>query len=114
MVSTGQAAELLDTVESLSSPGTFYEIRKGSDGLAYCTCPAWRFCKRVPHTCKHLTRWLTGEYVKVQVMGLGEVLLAEALAQVGAGAPVEEAVFRAKGTLGAWILLEKKKMRGHW
>lgn len=36
------------------STGSRYEIRRGGDGVIYCSCPAWRFRK----TCKHLDAYL--------------------------------------------------------
>lgn len=32
-----------------------WEVRKTSAGEVYCTCPAYRFNKDEPRTCKHLT-----------------------------------------------------------
>lgn len=32
-----------------------WEIRKTVSGEIYCTCPAFRFNKETPRTCKHLT-----------------------------------------------------------
>lgn len=32
-----------------------WEIRKTISGELYCTCPAFRFNKETPRTCKHLT-----------------------------------------------------------
>ncbi len=42
--------KLLERYESKSRPGTFNEIRLGSDGAVYCTCWAWKINK----WCKHL------------------------------------------------------------
>lgn len=38
------------------STGTLYDIKKGKDGVVYCTCPAWRFQKLpvAARTCKHI------------------------------------------------------------
>ena len=41
---------------------TIYEIRVGEDFQTYCTCPAWRFSKIVPKKCKHLERFMNGEF----------------------------------------------------
>jgi len=45
---------VLQKVESLTTPGRFYEIREGRDGRLYCTCPAWKF----GHDCKHLQAYI--------------------------------------------------------
>lgn len=49
---------ILAKIPSDSNPGKVYEIRKGSDGRVYCTCPAWAFSakKTGVHDCKHLRR----------------------------------------------------------
>ena len=39
-----------------------YEIRVGEDYRTYCTCPAWRFCKTDPKKCKHLDRFMCGDF----------------------------------------------------
>jgi len=39
-----------------------YEIRVGNDYRAYCTCPAWRFSKADPKACKHLDRFMCGDF----------------------------------------------------
>lgn len=30
-----------------------WEVRRSEKGDVYCTCPAWRFSKERPRTCKH-------------------------------------------------------------
>ena len=39
-----------------------YEIRVGNDYRAYCTCPAWKFSKGDPKQCKHLDRFMCGDF----------------------------------------------------
>jgi hypothetical protein len=36
-----------------SRPDRHYQIRLGSDGVTYCTCPGWRFRR----TCRHLDEY---------------------------------------------------------
>lgn len=33
-----------------------YEIKRGVDGVVYCTCPSWRFQKKpvAKRVCKHM------------------------------------------------------------
>lgn len=45
------------TWPSSKGDGKVYELREGRDGQVYCTCPAWRFSKERPRTCKHLAAW---------------------------------------------------------
>lgn len=50
---------ILAKIPSDSNPNKVYEIRKGSDGEVYCTCPAWAFSAKRNggvHDCKHLRR----------------------------------------------------------
>jgi len=35
--------------ESDSKVGVFHEIRRGADGVIYCSCISWRFKKRCWH-----------------------------------------------------------------
>ena len=51
---TGEVAQVLATVHSFSN-GDTYEIRKGADGVVYCSCPAWRFGRGKP--CKHIEEY---------------------------------------------------------
>ena len=39
-----------------------YQIRVGEDFRTYCTCPAWRFSKANPKACKHLVRFMCGDF----------------------------------------------------
>jgi hypothetical protein len=49
--------EHITWVASKSDPTDRHEIRKGSDGVIYCTCLGWRFSKARPRTCKHLAKY---------------------------------------------------------
>jgi predicted nucleic acid-binding Zn finger protein len=55
MSSRGQF-EILETYDSMSS-NAVYEVRRGGDGVMYCTCPAWRM-KQGRASCKHLDEYL--------------------------------------------------------
>lgn len=46
--------EVLKRYESKSKPGTYHEVRRGEDGVLYCTCWAWKRNR----TCKHLNDYL--------------------------------------------------------
>ncbi len=53
----GQAWVLLGTVESETTPGVFYDIkRREADGHLGCGCTSYRFAKGIK-TCKHLEAW---------------------------------------------------------
>ena len=43
--------QVLETYPSESS-NKIHEVRKGADGVVYCTCPGWRFHSK--RWCKHL------------------------------------------------------------
>lgn len=48
--------EVLSTCNSMSGSAV-YEVRRGGDGVMYCTCPAWRM-KQGRASCKHLDFYL--------------------------------------------------------
>lgn len=52
---------LLTTVSG--SKGNVYEIRKGADGITYCSCPSWKFKRQSAgdRTCKHLASFHAGQ-----------------------------------------------------
>jgi predicted nucleic acid-binding Zn finger protein len=43
-------------VPSLTEVGQSYEIKRGRDGVLYCSCPAWRFQRKpaAERSCKHM------------------------------------------------------------
>jgi len=57
---SGHPYDVLDTVESSSSPGTFYEIRTSHrDGKTYCTCPGWiHKARKSDGICKHIAAYM--------------------------------------------------------
>jgi hypothetical protein len=55
MSSRGQF-EILQRFDSRSSSAV-YEVRRGGDGVLYCTCPAWRM-KQGTASCRHLDEYL--------------------------------------------------------
>ena len=57
MADTVDKAETIEVVPA-SRPGKWYEIRKGADGVIYCTCRGWVASKKSPKTCKHLRGFL--------------------------------------------------------
>ena len=48
--------ELIRTWPNSKGTGV-YELRMGKDGVVYCSCPAWRFSKERPRSCKHMVAW---------------------------------------------------------
>lgn len=42
---------------SSSNSDVVYQIVEGKDGVAYCSCPGWKFNKK---TCKHLKDYQNG------------------------------------------------------
>lgn len=44
----------LTTFASKSTTAVYEIIRSPRDGRIYCTCPAWKFSKVEPKSCKHL------------------------------------------------------------
>ena len=42
---------------STSNRDRKYDLVQAEDGVVYCTCPAWRFSKERPRSCKHLRMW---------------------------------------------------------
>tara|TARA_R100001039_G_C1811202_1_gene83231 strand:+ start:349 stop:591 length:243 start_codon:yes stop_codon:yes gene_type:complete len=53
--------KILAQIES-DKDSTEYQIRVGDDFRTYCTCPAWKFNKADPKRCKHLDRFMCGEF----------------------------------------------------
>ena len=53
--------KILAQIESDASTSQ-NQIRVGDDFRTYCTCPSWRFCKSNPKRCKHLDRFMCGDF----------------------------------------------------
>lgn len=53
------APTVLASFPSASRPGSSHQVRRGADGVVYCTCPSWRFQHNSPtnRTCKHIESW---------------------------------------------------------
>lgn len=53
------APQVLASFESKSRPGSSHQVRRGADGVVYCTCPSWRFQHNSPsnRTCTHIEQW---------------------------------------------------------
>ena len=74
--------DVLDRVESSSTPGEFYEIRTSHrDGKTYCTCKGWIFkARKGDGVCKHIRKYLnkknfkTTEEAKLVIYKLDEFL----------------------------------------
>jgi len=87
---------VLARVPSSSNPSKSYEIRRGGDGVVYCTCPSWRFQKNSPsnRTCKHIEAWKcetkVGGKSLMDVMGPGpEAIRAPRKPRARKPAPVQ-------------------------
>jgi len=52
----GPGVAVLIEVEASRGSGEVHEIRRGKNGVTYCTCPSWTFSP-APKTCKHLARY---------------------------------------------------------
>jgi len=50
---------VLDTYHS-SSSSSIYEVRRGGDGVLYCTCRGWVASKSIPRACKHCKSYVAG------------------------------------------------------
>ena len=59
---------VLETNESESRPGVFYEIRIGDDMRVYCSCPGW--VHHQDQGCKHLKAYLKSHPNLLKDMGL--------------------------------------------
>jgi predicted nucleic acid-binding Zn finger protein len=46
------------TLQIQGSGTTSYTVKKGQDGVVYCSCPAWRFQKvaAAHRSCKHIVK----------------------------------------------------------
>lgn len=56
---------LVQSFPSRTSAGVTHDVRRGRDGVLYCTCPSWRFQEsRAPHrrtNCRHIRAVLDGK-----------------------------------------------------
>jgi hypothetical protein len=61
---------VLSRFASKSNPSKSHEVRRGADGVVYCTCPSWRFQKNSPsnRTCKHIESWKANTVVGGQTL----------------------------------------------
>lgn len=61
---------------SKSNPSKSHEVRRGADGVVYCTCPSWRFQHNSPsnRTCKHIEQWKAETKVPGSNKSLADVL----------------------------------------
>lgn len=61
---------------SKSNPSKSHEVRRGKDGVVYCTCPSWRFQHNSPsnRTCKHIECWKAETKVPGSNKSLADVL----------------------------------------
>ena len=64
------ASLLLATAASKTNPEKSYEIRKGADGVIYCSCPSWKFQRLAAanRTCKHLKSFHAGQLARKEAV----------------------------------------------
>lgn len=66
-------AHVITTVPSKTNPSKSYEIRRGKDGVIYCTCPSWRYQrlgKGETRTCKHLAAFFAANLSNPEAVGV--------------------------------------------
>lgn len=77
---------ILATNPSSSSPGKVYEVRRGGDGVLYCTCRGWTTHKH----CWHLDSW-KASHPHLMPQAQTTVAAVQSVAVVRPGAPARVA-----------------------